>query len=447
MLDPATCKSCHADHYRDWSGSMHAYAAQDPVFVAMNARGQRETHGALGSFCVNCHAPMAVREGATHDGLNLDTVPAALKGVTCFFCHAVDAVEGRHDAALHLASDTTMRGPFGDPIANAAHPSRYSELFDRNRADSSKMCGACHDIVNGHGVALERTLQEWEASVYSAPGGATCGQCHMDQSADLRPVAQVDGAPLRRYHLHQNPGVDVALTPFPEAAAQKSKVQAFLNATLQSALCVGDGNAGIGVLLDNVAAGHSWPSGAAQDRRAWTEVVAYAGAQVIYQSGVPGPDGDVTLADADVWLLRDCMFDAAGAKVPMFWQATRNESYLLPGQPTFDPKDPRFYQTHVLQRFPRAASLPQAPDRVTLRVRVQPVGVDVLRDLVASGDLAGDAISAMPIFDVGEPLEWTAATAKLGYAEGPIKFTCVTKTALNFTAQTTPAPAHADCKR
>jgi hypothetical protein len=40
---------------------MHAYAAEDPVFLAMNARGQRETQGALGAFCVNCHAPLAVQ--------------------------------------------------------------------------------------------------------------------------------------------------------------------------------------------------------------------------------------------------------------------------------------------------------------------------------------------------------------------------------------------------
>ena len=39
LLDPETCKTCHPDQFREWSGSMHAYAADDPVFVAMNARG------------------------------------------------------------------------------------------------------------------------------------------------------------------------------------------------------------------------------------------------------------------------------------------------------------------------------------------------------------------------------------------------------------------------
>ena len=43
--DPQTCKECHPKHFDQWSGSMHAYASDDPVFVAMNQRGQRETSG------------------------------------------------------------------------------------------------------------------------------------------------------------------------------------------------------------------------------------------------------------------------------------------------------------------------------------------------------------------------------------------------------------------
>src|SRR5579859_6503795 len=75
LLDPKGCAKCHADHYRDWSSSMHAYASDDPVMLAANSLGQRDTKGALGSLCVGCHAPMAVREGATTDGLNMASVP------------------------------------------------------------------------------------------------------------------------------------------------------------------------------------------------------------------------------------------------------------------------------------------------------------------------------------------------------------------------------------
>jgi len=48
---------------------------------------------------------------------------------------------------------------------------------------------------------------------------------------------------------------------------------------------------GIRVILDTARLGHDWPSGAAQDRRAWAEVIAYrADGSVIYSSGVV-PDG------------------------------------------------------------------------------------------------------------------------------------------------------------
>ena len=52
LQDPNTCTECHPKHFQQWSGSMHAYASEDPVFIAMNKRGQRETGNALGDFCV-----------------------------------------------------------------------------------------------------------------------------------------------------------------------------------------------------------------------------------------------------------------------------------------------------------------------------------------------------------------------------------------------------------
>ena len=53
LRDPEACRSCHPAHYDEWAGSMHAYASDDPVFAAKNARVQRETAGAQGTCCVN----------------------------------------------------------------------------------------------------------------------------------------------------------------------------------------------------------------------------------------------------------------------------------------------------------------------------------------------------------------------------------------------------------
>lgn len=470
LVDPVTCLGCHNEHYADWVQSMHAYASDDPVFVAMNARGQRETQGALGTFCVQCHAPMAVRDGLTMDGLNLATLPAQYKGVTCFFCHSVASVDGTHNAELGLATDLAMRAEVQDPVSNLVHASTYSSFTDGNTADGANACGACHDIVvPSTGAAIERTYYEWSHSVFSTSTGSTCIQCHMRPGTAPVQVAQVPTAPLRTYHAHDFVAVDspiVLADGGVDASAQQQAVQSMLSggplqgAPLQGALCV-TAAGGIRVILDAAGVGHQWPSGAAQDRRAWAEVIAYKAGAVVYQSGVVADGQAVTevAGDPDLWLLRDCMVDANDASVNMFWQAATSEGNELPALATYNQLNPAYYQTHILQRFPRTgAPLSQMPDRVTLRIRLQPVGLDVLRDLVQSGDLDPAVITAMPTFDVSlngpgttPQLEWTAgATGLLPYANSDdgSPATCVATPVsppFNVNATRTPATHHTKC--
>ncbi|HEY8074069.1 MAG TPA: hypothetical protein VIF62_08170, partial [Labilithrix sp.] len=121
----------------------------------------------------------------------------------------------------------------------------------------------------------------------------------------------------------------------------------------------------------------------------------------------------------------------------------------LPGQATFDTTDPRFYQTHVLRGFPRSGTFAGAADRVTMRVRVQPMGLDVLDDLVASGDLdpAVRATMTTKTLDVGTLVEWTPSAAdQTTFMDNGIPFTCVTNTNFNVLADHVPATDHMRCK-
>jgi hypothetical protein len=439
LLDPQTCATCHIGHYKDWAGSMHAYASDDPVFLAMNARGQAETDGGLGSFCVKCHAPMALAEGATTDGTNLATVPGKLKGVTCFFCHSVDSVTGTHNAALTLSDDLVMRGEYTDPVANQAHAAKYSSLHDRDASDSAGLCGSCHDIVSPLGAHIERTYQEWQAYVFANPANGpvlTCPQCHMHAVDNMLIAQNVSGVSPRTYHTHDFPAVDTALTPgFPGEADAGPTVVSELQKTLAAALCVTQ-LGGVRVILENVTAGHFWPSGAGQDRRVWAEVVASAGGKAFWSSGVV-PDGTPVVSlqndPGPLWLLRDCMFDANSKQVDMFWQAAEARGNELPVQTTLNPQDPAYYATHIVQRFPHVTPsdvLPQMPDQVTLRIRIQPVGLDVLNDLADAGYLDPSVASAMPTWDALPLLTWTpqaAAAQNAGYTEDNnlTKVTCV----------------------
>ncbi|MCB9529723.1 MAG: hypothetical protein H6701_15270 [Myxococcales bacterium] len=415
LLDPASCAECHPTHYREWLGSMHAYAAEDPVFRAMNARGQRETDGALGAFCVQCHAPMALRMGLTTDGTNLDDVPAHLRGVTCVFCHTVEAVDGTHNNPLRLASDGVMRGGIRDPIQAGGHAMAYSPLHDRDDLRSSALCGACHDVVTPNGVHLERTYLEWQQSLFNDPDPRrrnTCNDCHLPGRDE--PIAAVAGAPVRRHHDHSMPGVDVALTPFPEAEAQRALVQRELDTLIVTELCVvpRNGGAEVEVYLENIAAGHSVPSGASHDRRLWVELVARAGGEVVYRSGVVG-DGEpiAELADPDLWLLGERGFDALGRSAHFFWEIVRTEPEQLPSPNLLPPGTPGYVNPHVGKRY---VVIGETPDRIDLRVRLRPMGLDVLDSLVASGDLDPAVRDAMPTFDLaGAALTWTMAAAEL----------------------------------
>lgn len=444
LMDPATCGGCHPTHYQEWLQSMHATASDDPVFVAMNARGQRETGGQLGTFCVKCHAPMAVRDAMTTDGLNLSTLAAAYRGVTCFFCHTISEITEIHDGALGLADDLVMRGEYSDPISNGAHAATYSPLHDGKQSASAGLCGACHEVVVPQtDAAVERTYTEWSHSAFATSGGATCIDCHMTASSQTGPIAQVPSAPDRTLHDHRAAAVDVPLGGAYADAGTNAVVDE-LSSALQGALCV-TGAGGIRVILDPVGVGHGWPSGATQDRRAWTEVVAWKGGTTFYQSGAVsqevavGADG----GDPDLWLLRDCMVDSNGNRVDFLWQAAASAGNELPALSTFDMLDPRFYMSHVYKRFPSDGSpLPQYPDEVTLRVRLQPIGSDVLGDLENSGDLDASAVASMPTFDVplngpgSAALVWTAqAAAPLTYtADDGTPATCVATQGFNVSA-------------
>jgi hypothetical protein len=431
LQDPQTCAECHPDHYREWLGSMHAYAAEDPVFLAMNARGQRETNGDLGDFCVRCHAPAAVALGLTEDGLNLAELEPKHRGVTCWYCHQVDGIDltkGAHNNPLLLALDGLMRADVPEPLEPSVHGLARSNQHSRSSLASAQMCGSCHDIVTPGGAHIERTYAEWLDSFYSDPRpddpdrpqlyALTCNACHMRRSTG--PIADYPGVRGdRNRHSHMFVGVDVAITDFPDAelgpqlrAEQRAAIEDVRRTSLCASLCVRedplDESAEVIVWLHNEAAGHSWPSGSTPDRRAWVELIASDGVgEPLLESGVIGPDQAIAeLDDPHLWLLRDRLFDAEGNETHMFWEAVSYESELL-GVPSSFGSD-----GHALTWVSRSYPLSSVPARVQMRVLLRAIGREVLVDLVDSGDLDPALLDVFEIFEVPPAtLEWTAVDA------------------------------------
>ena len=442
LQDPQTCNECHAKHVLQWSGSMHAYASDDPVFVAMNKRGQRETNGQLGTFCVQCHAPMAVALGLT-DGTDFDPaqLPAAARGVTCYFCHNVNSVEQTHNNGLVLANDQTMRGGLANPVSSPAHHSAYDQRMD-STINQSELCGSCHDVVTPRGVELERTYKEWQTTFFAEDDPLhhlSCGSCHMPSSTDV--IADAPGlSPKSRtngFHEHLWPGIDQALSAFPGAEAMAAGIKRDLDPAIAivgpapfasnvqpGGICL-DPPGELSVRIDSIGTAHDWPSGAAQDRRAWLEVIAYgahddtmpdAPDPIVFSSGVVADGQDPEdLADPNLFGLWDRTFKDDGTPAHFFWEVATVDSKLLRPPVTLDKNSPAFDHSSTV-RFNVASQL-AAIDHITARVRIRPLAYAVLGDLVSSGDLAATVASQLQTLDIfGTQRTWSVATKGTGAA-------------------------------
>lgn len=428
LQDPSTCMQCHPKHFTQWQSSMHAYASNDPVFVALNKRGQRETNNQLGTFCVKCHAPMAVNLGLT-DGTNFDpaALPASAKGVTCYFCHNVKEITDTHDNPLVLANDTTMRGGAKNPAKNSAHIGLYDETMDSDINDS-KMCGACHDIVNGHGVALERSYAEWQTTFFTQSDPVhhlSCGGCHMRSSKDV--IADDPDATVtlrdNGFHQHQWQAVDTALIDWPGQDDLKEQNQNDLDQAVTiigpkpiggiagGGLCVGGPiypNM-ISVRMDSVGTGHAWPSGASHDRRAWMEVIAYDASNNILDARNVVPDGmDPPDEKGSVFYDRTFTDEAKTTKAHFFWDVVAEDVQQLRAPVTLDPNSALFDHSTTYTFHPtNFASI----DHVTATMKMRAFPMEMLNLLVQSGDLDPSIPGKVPTLTIaGATRTWSKAT-------------------------------------
>jgi hypothetical protein len=447
LQNPETCKDCHPKHYDQWAGSMHAYAAEDPVFVAMNKRGQRDTNGELGNFCLTCHAPMALQLGEA-SGANYD--PAALrpetKGITCFFCHNVEQVTDDHNAPLTLAMDQTMRGGAKNPVDSPAHHSLYDPNM-ASKTNNSTMCGACHDLVTPGLVHLERSFAEWKTTVFATNDAAaflpqTCSGCHMFATdeiiadrADLHVKSRTNG-----FHEHLWPAVDQALTPFPGLEAQDAGIKRDLSGAIAikgikplgsteapGGICLNPDST-LTVRVDSFNVGHMFPSGAAQDRRMWLHVKAFdASGTVVFERGnVPDgvdpeemSDTTVNCAASNLATGRtrcasffDRTFKADNTVAHFFWDVARYESQLIRPAITLDPNSGAYDHSTTIV-YDIAPSIVSQVDRIEAQLYMRPLPFAMLHELEQSGDLDPAIKAGVKTLEVGAKSIWTRATAGL----------------------------------
>jgi Cytochrome c554 and c-prime len=334
---PTTCAGCHPRQYREWQGSMMAYAAVSPVANALEAAGNRLLHGAFapdGSsplFCQKCHAPASAALGefptfaASGGRPSRDFAGATgIHGVSCDVCHQTAHADlagslsgdGIANAAFVMRTGSLKFGPFSAPMRNPTHDATPSGYLR-----SSDFCGACHDVrIVGDDTLtaepfrrLENLFTEWQQGPYATtanPYGkvVTCQDCHMSAYPYAPPgtyftdqVAIVSGAPDRQVSSHYFTGPDVALADFPGQddagldahglpTGQRQRRDDLLRAActmrLELPAAASAGTLPVTVAVTNTGAGHNVPSGFSQERQMWIELtVTDADGTVVYRTG------------------------------------------------------------------------------------------------------------------------------------------------------------------
>jgi hypothetical protein len=371
--DPSKCASCHREIFEQWSGSMHAGAAEDRIFRRFFEIVVKEVGPAAADFCMKCHSPVGVLRGQALPATGEKLDPIAMKGLFCDFCHTVTPL-GIGNSAFDTTFAQVKKGPFeaGSPAHGTKTDGAYRD---------SAFCGMCHSVTHPvSGRPIERTYQEWKESPYNTGDPATtvnCQDCHMRQSpgnpatgATARPDLPgraASGAPDRP-HLwsHYFVGGNTLFDKAPKAeersslARERLKNAAKVEIIDESTRFEPGGMGAFRVRVQNVGAGHKLPTGLSEVREMWLDVkVADADGKVLLRSGEIGDNGAVDPGAA----MFKTYLGIAGTNVKMsccFFSITEAKKLLSAEQITRDRRIlPKGYDEEKYAfRIPADASFP-----------------------------------------------------------------------------------------
>lgn len=256
------CATCHVSIARQHEQAMmsqayvHAWDEIEYFELALPHAAKDPKVAGIKDGCNGCHAPMAFLAG--------DTPPPppskgsrANEAVTCDVCHTMTTVEGESPFNFNHVVDPgkTKRGPRPGLV------SPHHETVESKLHRSADLCGTCHNEKSPYDTWVKATHIEWKDSP-QARSGIVCQDCHMPPSKD-RSATMADELPDMRQHLFHgahDPGklsgaVEVRIHPAVREAEPGERVK-------------------LTAVVVNAKAGHKIPTGSAEERVLWLDVVA-----------------------------------------------------------------------------------------------------------------------------------------------------------------------------
>jgi len=197
---------------KDWSASMMANAAKDPLWkakVSSEMNRNPDLKDVIADKCTRCHMPMASVEShfnnekvALFEAGYLEPSDklhdAAMDGVSCTLCHQIADNEtfGTPEGMSGHFAINEQRDIYGQYSGVLTRPMQnnvnYTPTFSKH-VSTSELCGSCHnlktpyvDVTNGELITdtlfpEQMPYGEWQVSSFSDDGAtpSTCQQCHM----------------------------------------------------------------------------------------------------------------------------------------------------------------------------------------------------------------------------------------------------------------------------
>ncbi len=292
---PETCQGCHAEIYSQWNGSLHSLAHKDIAYQKLFIIASKETNRTFDEFCTKCHSPIAILSGEKPTYDNYEVSEIAGKGVSCDFCHTVNASSGIGNGAFVSSPGKVKYGPFNDSNYSVFHATAYSELHTR-----AEFCGMCHDVYHPfNNLTIENTYTEWKESPYNET--TPCQHCHMTPGVTefkQNPGRAAAGGPVRdhiftHYFVGGNAMIPGLLGSPEHEKLARERLQAAATLEIQSVEKTND-TITLKVRVTNSGAGHKLPTGLTEARMIWLDIdVRDSSGNQIFRSGEMDGDGYV----------------------------------------------------------------------------------------------------------------------------------------------------------
>lgn len=223
-----TCAKCHPKVYEEWRGSAHAYAGISPMFNRFEMAVAQLSSGTIGTFCLRCHAPVAMHLGKPREASIVDYQQVLREGVTCVACHRVAEAYNKHNGERRIESGSIFDPVFGSTVGEGlaraiAEKEKYKIKVDPNdkrpgqaihltsiqfnQLSDSSFCASCHQVAVHPGISLEVVWAQYRAGP-ACKKGIRCQDCHMGivpgkpNGFEMAHVAEIGGKPVNEPRQH-----------------------------------------------------------------------------------------------------------------------------------------------------------------------------------------------------------------------------------------------------